>query len=300
MARSREHAVELITAGRVLINGTVATKAATGVETGTPLLVREEPDEVQWASRGAHKLLGALEAFEPLGVSVDGKRCLDAGASTGGFTDVLLSKGAKEVVAADVGYGQLIWRLQNDDRVQVHDRTNVRSLTPELIGGTVDLVVTDLSFISLALVLPALAACAAPGADLLPMVKPQFEVGKDRVGSGGVVRDPALRAETVREVAAAAAKLGLRTMGVTASPLPGPSGNVEYFLWLRKAGGYRPDAADAAPNGSLRGEAESRESGSGDAADRRDGAPVGSYAYDSDEAARVAALIEQAVQEGPQ
>ncbi|MFE3800192.1 TlyA family RNA methyltransferase [Nocardia tengchongensis] len=281
LARSREHAVELINAGRVLINGSVATKAATGVETATPLLVREQPDEVQWASRGAHKLLGALAAFEPQGVSVDGKRCLDAGASTGGFTDVLLSKGAKEVVAADVGYGQLIWRLQNDDRVHVHDRTNVRQLTPELIGGTVDLVVTDLSFISLALVLPALAACAAPGADLLPMVKPQFEVGKDRVGSGGVVRDPALRAEAVREVAAAAARLGLRTRGVTASPLPGPSGNVEYFLWLRK-------------------ESEPVGTGDGTAVAPGDGADVGGAAYDADEAARVAALIERAVQEGPQ
>ncbi|MFF0637501.1 TlyA family RNA methyltransferase [Nocardia sp. NPDC004151] len=281
LARSREHAVELINAGRVLINGSVATKPATGVETSTPLLVREQPDEVQWASRGAHKLLGALEAFEPQGVSVDGKRCLDAGASTGGFTDVLLSKGAKEVVAADVGYGQLIWRLQNDDRVQVHDRTNVRALTPELIGGTVDLVVTDLSFISLGLVLPALAACCAPGADLLPMVKPQFEVGKERVGSGGVVRDPALRAEVVREVAAAAAALGLRTRGVTASPLPGPSGNVEYFLWLRKESApVEPDAAEPVATGAAAG--------------------VGAAAYDADEAARVAALIERAVQEGPQ
>ncbi len=281
LARSREHASELINAGRVLINGSVATKPATGVEAGTPLLVREEPDEVQWASRGAHKLLGALEAFEPQGVSVAGKRCLDAGASTGGFTDVLLSRGAKEVVAADVGYGQLIWRLQNDDRVQVHDRTNVRALTPELIGGTVDLVVTDLSFISLALVLPALAACAAPGADLLPMVKPQFEVGKERVGAGGVVRDPALRAEVVGEVAAAAAKLGLRTRGVVASPLPGPSGNVEYFLWLRKESG-----TPAGPE----------ETGGATA----DTALVGADAYDTDEAARVAALIERAVQEGPQ
>ncbi|MBB5917621.1 23S rRNA (cytidine1920-2'-O)/16S rRNA (cytidine1409-2'-O)-methyltransferase [Nocardia transvalensis] len=231
LARSREHAVELIGAGRVLINGAVASKPATAVETGTPLLVREEPDEVQWASRGAHKLLGALESFE---LSVDGARCLDAGASTGGFTDVLLARGAREVVAVDVGYGQLVWRLRTDDRVRVHDRTNVRALTPEAIGGTVDLVVADLSFISLGLVLPALAECAAPGADLLPMVKPQFEVGKQRVGSGGVVRDPELRAEAVREVAATAAGLGLRTRGVTASPLPGPSGNVEYFLWLRK------------------------------------------------------------------
>ncbi len=236
LARSREHAVELIGAGRVLIAGTVATKPATAVEAGTPLVVREQPDEVQWASRGAHKLLGALERFEPEGLSVAGKRCLDAGASTGGFTDVLLSRQAREVVAVDVGYGQLVWRLRNDERVRVLDRTNVRSLTPETIDGTVELVVGDLSFISLALVLPALAACAADGADLLPMVKPQFEVGKDRVGSGGVVRDARLRAEAVCEVAAAAAEQGLRTLGVVASPLPGPSGNVEYFLWLRKTG----------------------------------------------------------------
>ncbi|MFI8975825.1 TlyA family RNA methyltransferase [Nocardia asteroides] len=244
LARSREHAVELISAGRVLIAGTVAVKPATAVEAGTPLIVREEPDEVSWASRGAHKLLGALEAFEPQGLSIDGKRCLDAGASTGGFTDVLLSRGAKEVAAVDVGYGQLIWRLQNDDRVQVYDRTNVRNITPETIGGPVESVVGDLSFISLNLVLPALAACAADGADLLPMVKPQFEVGKERVGSGGVVRDPALRAEVVREVAAAAGALGLQTRGVVASPLPGPSGNVEYFLWLRKVGPFDYDAAE--------------------------------------------------------
>ncbi len=246
LARSREHAVELIGAGRVLINGAVASKPATAVEAGTPLLVRDEPDEVQWASRGARKLLGALETFEPLGVSVTGKRCLDAGASTGGFTDVLLTRGAREVVAVDVGYGQLVWRLRNDERVRVHDRTNVRALTADAIDGPVDLVVADLSFISLALVLPALAGCCAPGADLLPMVKPQFEVGKQRVGSGGVVRDPALRAEAVTEVAAAAAELGLRTRGVVASPLPGPSGNVEYFLWLhRDALGAK--AADAGP-----------------------------------------------------
>ncbi|RDI44450.1 23S rRNA (cytidine1920-2'-O)/16S rRNA (cytidine1409-2'-O)-methyltransferase [Nocardia mexicana] len=271
LARSREHAVELIGAGRVLINGTVASKPATAVELGTPLLVRDEPDEVQWASRGAHKLLGALEAFEPHGVTVAGKRCLDAGASTGGFTDVLLSRGAREVVAADVGYGQLVWRLRSDDRVRVHDRTNVRALTPDVIGGTVELVVADLSFISLGLVLPALTQCCAPGADLLPMVKPQFEVGKQRVGSGGVVRDPALRAEAVREVAGAAAALGLRPRGVVASPLPGPSGNVEYFLWLRKESvGLEADGTVAA-------------SGTDDVA-----------------AGEIAALVQRAVEEGPQ
>ncbi|WP_127783764.1 TlyA family RNA methyltransferase [Rhodococcus sp. X156] len=235
LARSREHAVELINAGRVRISGTVATKPATAVEAGTPLLVTEVADEQQWASRGAHKLLGALEAFTPAGLTIEGRRCLDAGASTGGFTDVLLQRGAREVVAVDVGYGQLVWRLQSDDRVHVHDRTNVRSLTPDQIGGGVDLVVADLSFISLKLVLPALVACVHPGADLLPMVKPQFEVGKDRVGAGGVVRDPELRTEAVLDVARTAAGLGLQTKGVVASPLPGPSGNVEFFLWLHAA-----------------------------------------------------------------
>ncbi|AYJ49878.1 TlyA family RNA methyltransferase [Rhodococcus sp. P1Y] len=233
LARSREHAVELIDAGRVKIAGTVATKPATAVEAGTPLLVSESDNEVQWASRGAHKLLGALDVFERGGLSVAGKRCLDAGASTGGFTDVLLSKDAREIVAVDVGYGQLVWRLQSDDRVRVIDRTNVRSIDAELIGGPVEVIVADLSFISLKLVLPAFVACSAPGTDLALMVKPQFEVGKNRVGSGGVVRDSQLRAESVIEVASAAAALGMSLVDVTASPLPGPSGNVEYFLWLR-------------------------------------------------------------------
>jgi 23S rRNA (cytidine1920-2'-O)/16S rRNA (cytidine1409-2'-O)-methyltransferase len=233
LARSREHAAGLIDAGRVKIAGTVATKPATAVEAGTPLVVSAEDNEVNWASRGAHKLLGALEVFERDGFSVAGKRCLDAGASTGGFTDVLLSKDAAEVVAVDVGYGQLVWRLQSDDRVHVIDRTNVRSIDAETIGGRVEVVVADLSFISLKLVLPAFVACVVPGADLALMVKPQFEVGKDRVGSGGVVRDPALRAESVIDVANTARELGLALLDVTASPLPGPSGNVEYFLWLR-------------------------------------------------------------------
>ncbi|CAM3094279.1 TlyA family RNA methyltransferase [Skermania piniformis] len=235
MARSREHAVELIGAGRVLIAGAVASKAATAVEVGTPLVVRPAPNgDMEWASRGAHKLLGALAAFEPAGLRVAGRRCLDAGASTGGFTDVLLRRAARAVVAVDVGYGQLVWRLRNDPRVQVHDRTNVRALTAPEIGGPVDLVVADLSFISLGLVLPALTGCAGPDADLLPMVKPQFEVGKDRVGAGGVVRDPQLRGAAVCGVADTAAGLGLHVHGAVASPLPGPSGNVEYFLWLRR------------------------------------------------------------------
>lgn len=237
LARSREHASELIEAGRVKIAGTVASKPATAVEPGTPLLVAEEDNEVSWASRGAHKLLGALDAFGPLGLTVDNARCLDAGASTGGFTDVLLSRGVREVVAVDVGYGQLVWRLQSDERVHVIDRTNVRSIDADTIGGPVDVIVADLSFISLKLVLPAFVACSTSGTDMVLMVKPQFEVGKDRVGSGGVVRDPALRAEAVEDVANAAIALNLRVEAVAASPLPGPSGNVEYFLWLKAGAG---------------------------------------------------------------
>jgi 23S rRNA (cytidine1920-2'-O)/16S rRNA (cytidine1409-2'-O)-methyltransferase len=146
---------------------------------------------------------------------------------------VLLDRGAAEVVAADVGYGQLAWPLRSDARVTVLERTNVRTLTAELIGGAVDLIVADLSFISLATVLPALTSCASPDADIVPMVKPQFEVGKDRVGAGGVVSDPELRADAVLTVARRAAELAWHAVDVTASPLPGPSGNVEYFLRLR-------------------------------------------------------------------
>ncbi len=232
LARSRDHAAELIAAGAVRVGGQQATKPATGVDAGTPVVVVETDTGPNYASRGGHKLAGALAAFPAIGV--EGKRCLDAGASTGGFTDVLLRAGAAEVVAVDVGYGQLAWALRTDDRVTIHDRTNVRTLTPELIGGPAALTVADLSFISLRLVLPALIACTDPDGDLLPMVKPQFEVGKERLGSGGVVRDPALRADAVLAVAAEAATMGVGVAGVVASPLPGPSGNVEFFLWLRR------------------------------------------------------------------
>ncbi|MCV2489004.1 TlyA family RNA methyltransferase [Geodermatophilus sp. YIM 151500] len=234
LARSREHAVALIAEGRVAVAGQAASKPATGVDAGTPVVVRTDPGEPAWVSRGAHKLLGALDAFR---VVVDGRRALDAGASTGGFTEVLLSRGAAEVVAVDVGYGELAWSLRTDERVRVHERTNVRTLTPDAIGGPVGLVVADLSFISLALVLPALAACAGPAADLLPMVKPQFEVGRARLGAGGVVRDPEHRVQAVLDVAHAAAGLGWGGAGVVASPLPGPAGNVEFFLWLRRDAG---------------------------------------------------------------
>ena len=233
LARSREHASELIAAGRVKVSGTVATKPATGVGADAPIVVdTSETDDPGYASRGAHKLIGALEAFP--GVQVKGRRALDAGASTGGFTDVLLRNGAAQVIAVDVGYGQLVWALQTDERVTVMDRTNVRTLTLDDIGAEpVDLVVGDLSFISLTLVLPALIGVVKTDGDLVLMVKPQFEVGKERLGKGGVVRDPELRADAVRSVAAKASELGWGIEGVAASPLPGPSGNVEYFLWIR-------------------------------------------------------------------
>lgn len=221
----------MIESGFVLVSGMVASKAATQIGTDQPVVVRTPSEEAPYVSRGAHKLIGALDAF---GLDVEGRRALDAGASTGGFTDVLLRRGAAHVTAVDVGYGQLAWPLRSDDRVRVMERVNVRELTPEQIGEPrPDLVVGDLSFISLKLVLGALRECAAPDADFSMMVKPQFEVGRARVGAGGVVREPALRAEAVCEVAAHALTLGLGVVDVTASPLPGPSGNVEYFLWMR-------------------------------------------------------------------
>lgn len=244
LARSREQARELIEAGRVRVDGSPAHKAATQVATSAALLVAEDAERPDYVSRGGHKLAGALAAFTPHGLRVAGRRALDAGASTGGFTDVLLRAGVSGVVAVDVGYGQLAWSLRADARVTVRDRTNIRELTPDQLDGEpVELVVGDLSFIPLRLVLPALVRCAAPDADLLLLVKPQFEVGRERLGSGGVVRSAQLRAEAVTAVAEHAAAHGLGVCGVTASPLPGPSGNVEYFLWLR-AGAPALDPAD--------------------------------------------------------
>lgn len=234
LATTRDEAAARIAAGLVTVDGMPAGKATTVVGRDTPIAVGVAGDRA-WVSRGAHKLIGALDVF---GVSPAGLRCLDAGASTGGFTDVLLDRGAADVVAVDVGYGLLAWRLRTDERVRVHDRTNVRTLAPEVIGGPVDLVVADLSFISLRTVLPALLACTTPSGTLLPMVKPQFEVGR-RLPPGGVVRDPALRLDALTEVAQAARALGLAVRAAVASPLPGPSGNVEFFLHLDRSG---PDA----------------------------------------------------------
>jgi 23S rRNA (cytidine1920-2'-O)/16S rRNA (cytidine1409-2'-O)-methyltransferase len=247
LARSREQAAELVAAGQVRVPGRTSVKAATQITSGEPIVV-EEPAGETYVSRGGHKLAGALDVFEADGLAVAGRRALDAGASTGGFTDVLLRRGVREVVCVDVGYGQLAWSLQTDDRVRVVDRTNVRDLTPAAIGDPVDLVVADLSFISLRLVLPALVSVTGPDADLVPMVKPQFEVAREALGAGGVVREPERRAAAVAAVAATAyEEHGLGVAGVTASPLPGPAGNVEYFPWLRRgAARLAPDRLEAA------------------------------------------------------
>lgn len=234
LARSRDHARELIESGAVSIRGTVAAKPATQVDEADPIVVREGEADDGYVSRGAHKLIGALAAFPQ--VDVRGRDCLDAGASTGGFSQVLLERGAARVLAVDVGYGQLAWSVRTDPRVVVMERTNVRNLAVGDVPFRPSLVVADLSFIPLELVLPALAAVAVEEADLLLMVKPQFEVGRHAVGDG-VVRDAALRRSAVLGVADAALALGLVVRGVAASPLPGPSGNVEYFLWLSRSPG---------------------------------------------------------------
>ncbi len=243
LARSRQHAQELVGAGRVRVRGLVATKPTTGVDGATPVVV-DPVAGVEFVSRGGHKLDGALHALG--GPAVAGRRCLDAGASTGGFTDVLLRRGAREVVAVDVGYGQLAWTLRSDPRVTVLERTNVRGLAPGDVGGPVDLAVADLSFISLALVLPALNGCVRPDGDLVVLVKPQFEAGREQVGKGGVVRDVAARAAAVMAVADAARELGRGCAGAVTSPLRGPAGNVEFFLWLRR--GAPPLTADRLPD----------------------------------------------------
>ncbi|MDO8731326.1 MAG: TlyA family RNA methyltransferase [Actinomycetota bacterium] len=241
LARSREQAQELIASGAVTVRGTVATKPATQVEMSEAIEVLASTDH-GFVSRGAVKLSGALDNFTS--IQLAGRDCLDAGASTGGFTQVLLQRGVARVLAVDVGYGQLAWQLRNDPAVTVMERTNIRTLTADDLPYRPDLLVADLSFISLRLVLPSLIACAAPDADFILMVKPQFEVGRELVGDG-VIRDPVVRAGAVQAVADHGVQRGLDVLGVVASPLPGPQGNVEFFLWMRNgAGGNTVDGAD--------------------------------------------------------
>ena len=233
LVRSRQSAQEVIAQGRVTVDGAPAAKPSALVGPWQNLAVTGGGR--RWVSRGGDKLAGALAALR---VPVAGRICLDAGASTGGFTDVLLDAGARCVIAVDVGYGQLAWTLRNDPRVVVLERTHVRALDASQLDGHVpELVVADLSFISLATVLPALRAVADPGADWCLLVKPQFEAGPGFVRRGGVVRDPDGWRTALDKVRRAAIELGLRAAEGTVSPLPGPAGNIEFFLWLRTANG---------------------------------------------------------------
>lgn len=218
----------MIEAGTVLVGGIPSPKAATLVAPGTPIELAATPDT--YVGRGGRKLEGAMERF---GVGIAGRRALDAGASTGGFTDYLLQHGVGAVVALDVGYGQLDDRLLADPRVEVRDRTNLRHVDPDEVGGSFDLIVADLSFISLCTVAPALSRLSSPGADLVLLVKPQFEVGKGKVGKGGVVRDPGLRRMAVERVITCLAEKGLGVLDVVVSPIEGAKGNREYFVWAR-------------------------------------------------------------------
>lgn len=230
LARSRGHARALIDAGDVSIEGKPAAKAATPVGADQPIEVREEGP--RWVSRAAYKLVGALQTFGPAGLTVAGKRCLDVGASTGGFTQVLLHQGAAHVTSLDVGHGQLVPELAADPRVTDRSRTTVRGLTAAEVGGAVELLVADLSFISLTLVLDTFRELLLDTGDAVVLVKPQFEVGRTRLGKGGIVRTQGDRAWAVTEVARAAVTAGLHPRALARSPIEGSEGNAEYLLWL--------------------------------------------------------------------
>jgi 23S rRNA (cytidine1920-2'-O)/16S rRNA (cytidine1409-2'-O)-methyltransferase len=236
---SRARAAASVMAGEVRVggDGQRAQKPGQLVDPDVPVAVDARP---RYVSRGGVKLANALAAF---GLDVAGRHALDVGASTGGFTDCLLQAGAAHVVALDVAYGELDWRLRNDERVTVLERSNARALAPGDLPYAPDLVVVDVSFISLTKVLPAVLACVAPRHDVLAMVKPQFEVGRGRVGKGGVVRDAALRRSALVDVASAARLLGESVVGFASSGLPGPKGNRESFVWLAE-GGRDGDVAD--------------------------------------------------------
>ena len=240
LAGSRSEAREAVEAGLVTVGGRPAGKASTMVAASEPVVLAG-PGR-RFVSRGGEKLDAALDRF---GVDVAGRDALDAGASTGGFTDVLLRRGAARVAAVDVGYGQLAWSLRQDPRVTVLERTNVRGLGRRDLPFEPSVVVADLSFISLRLVLPALVGLAAPAAEFVLLVKPQFEVGPERVGSGGVVRDPEAWRHALDGVVAALAERSLQPAGVMASPVLGPAGNVEFLLHAEAvdSGGADLDAA---------------------------------------------------------
>jgi 23S rRNA (cytidine1920-2'-O)/16S rRNA (cytidine1409-2'-O)-methyltransferase len=226
---SRERARAAVLAGEVRVAGEVVTKAGHAVEDDAPIEVAERQ---RFVSRGGEKLLGALETF---GIDVTGLRAVDVGASTGGFTDCLLQRGVQSVVAVDVGYGQLAWSLRTDPRVTVFERLNIRAADPVELGAPFDLVVIDVSFISLTQILPRVPQILRPGADVIPLVKPQFEAGRDEVGKKGIVRDPAVQARAIERVTDAASAVGLARIAMTPSPITGAEGNREFLLHLRVA-----------------------------------------------------------------
>ncbi|NEO70748.1 TlyA family RNA methyltransferase [Moorena sp. SIO3H5] len=236
LCESRQRAQVLIRAGEVMVDGQILDKPGTEIKTTAQIQVKEKPPFV---SRGGQKLAKALEVF---GISVNGRICLDGGISTGGFTDCLLKAGAKQVYGVDVGYGQVAWSLRNDQRVVLKERTNLRYLQPADLYGVspvpnqsqvyADLGVVDVSFISLTKILPALWQLLSPPREVVLLVKPQFEVGRDRVGKKGVVRDPNHRADAIANVLESTKPLGWQYKGLISSPITGPAGNIEYLLWL--------------------------------------------------------------------
>ena len=230
LAESRERAQRLILAGRVRVNSRPAAKPDLKVDAAAEIAVTPTRE---YASRGAHKLIAALDHF---GVEVAGRHALDVGASSGGFTDVLLSRGAAHVIALDVGYGQLDQRIRTDPRVTVMERTNIRTMAVDDLPYQPDLAVIDVSFISLRLVLPAVVTLTAVPAEIVALIKPQFEVGKGNVGKGGVVRDEQVRREAVDGVLEFAAKIGIEVVGSIESPLIGPAGNHEFLASMRWKG----------------------------------------------------------------
>ena len=227
-AASRERARAMIMARAVRVGDRIVDKAGTLVDEGAAIAV--SGGDLPYVSRGGVKLAGALDQ---LGIDVAGRLVLDVGASTGGFTDCVLQRGARAVTAVDVGYGQLAWSLRQDPRVTLLERCNVRHLEPEQLPARPDFAVVDASFISLTLILPRIAALVAPGSVIIALVKPQFEVGKGQVGRGGVVRDASLHEAAVARVRDCAAALGLALVGECPSPILGPKGNREFFLALR-------------------------------------------------------------------
>lgn len=231
LSESREKARALIMAGSVFVNGRKETKPGTAVAEDGDIEVRGK--KIPYVSRGGLKLEKALNTFA---IDPSGFVCIDCGASTGGFTDCLLQRGAARVYAVDVGYNQLAWSLRSDERVTVMERQNARTLTPEMFPEKMDMAVMDMSFISLHLVLPAVRTLLKEGGQVVCLVKPQFEAGREKVGKKGVVRDPAVHREVLENFTAAAGGLGFAVAGMSFSPIRGPEGNIEYLAWLRTGG----------------------------------------------------------------